>query len=307
MVDLFNTGYLILLSLLLMAVAALRLYQRKLALLKRRCKQMETVCMQKTAALQESKAQLLELEQTIFDYSATEDQLLFTILHDLRSPLHFLGTISRSAVRKYTARTNKENLEHLAKLNASIEGIINFVETSYYWIRQQQKGFHLRIRPVAVQDIFDHLLHLYGEIMYCNGNRLEMIRTDLIWNTDSDILTMLIRNLLDNANKYTTNGQVCLSSYTLNGRLRIVVQDNGQGLSTKNSNLFQGGSVRAQRAPACNSGHGSRIILKLLQKLNGRLLMDSHAGKGSIFTLELDPGPIMTKSPALVKEVPCYE
>ena len=302
MVDLFDTGYLILLSLLLMAVAALAVYRQKLVLLKRRCKRMEEVLLEKTAALQESKAQLLELEQTIFDYSAVEDQVVFTILHDLRSPLHFLGTISRSIIREFTARTGDENLEHLAKLNASIESIISFVETSYFWIRQQQKGFHLKIRPVAVQDIFDRLMHLYGEIMYYKGNRLQLIRTDLIWNTDPDILTMLIRNLLDNANKYTTKGQVSLSSYILNGKLRIVVQDSGQGLSTTARNLFQGGSVREQQGPDGFSGHGSRIILKLLQKLNGRLLIDSQPGKGSAFTLELDHKPMVANNQALHKE-----
>lgn len=236
----------------------------------------------KGVELEDLTEKLKILENSYRGNRQLDEQLISMLLHDLRSPLRFLCTISRSLVSDFSNRKEEKNLEYLSKLHKSIESLWSFVETYYVWGVDQEFAARLSIRTVSIQEIFDSVTRFYEEILAYNGNALEVTPTDVCWTTDRYVLNVIVRNLLDNANKYTEAGKVCLSCHEVGEKLSIVVKDSGRGLEKSQIRSFM--QICEQDRPA---GNGSRIITHMLKKIDGRLNIFSEPGKGSVFTIEL--------------------
>lgn len=221
------------------------------------------------------------LEEEKISYGQLDEPMISLLLHDLRSPLRFLCVISNAVIKDFNKRPMETNQEHLINLHKSVGALWNFVEESYVWAKSHEKTFQVLIKEVAIQDIFNKIESLYGAFLSYNGNELIVTPTDLYWNTDPDVLGLILRNLLDNANKNTEGGKVWLSCQQNNENLRIVVKDTGRGLNES--------QIRSFKEPGkqnINIGMGSKVISSMLCKLNGRLHVKSQPGEGSTFMIE---------------------
>lgn len=236
----------------------------------------------KGVELEDLTEKLKILENSYRGNRQLDEQLISMLLHDLRSPLRFLCTISRSLVSDFSNREEEKNLEYLTKLHKSVESLWSFVETHYAWGMDQEFAARLSIRTVSIQEIFDSVARFYEEILAYNGNALEVTPTTVCWTTDRYVLNVIVRNLLDNANKYTEAGKVCLSCHEVDEKLSIVVKDSGRGLEKSQIRSFM--QICEQDKLA---GNGSRIITHMLKKIDGHLNIFSEPGKGSVFTIEL--------------------
>ncbi len=127
----------------------------------------------------------------------------------------------------------------------------------------------------------------------------------LLWNYPADLpsfqgdrgkLKRILENLIDNALKFTDQGTVAVSVRYLGAKkvLEFIIRDTGVGIPREQiSTIFE----RFRQVPGANSGgqHGGiglglYIVKKYLDLLDGKILVDSRAGAGSTFTLQI-PAP----------------
>ena len=114
--------------------------------------------------------------------------------------------------------------------------------------------------------------------------------------TDRDTLEQVMRNLLDNALKFTPRGgEVVLSADPLpKGGARIQVRDTGQGIPEEDLEHIFDRFTRVERSRSQRyggSGLGLAVCSELLRLLGGRISVWSRSGKGTVFTVELPAGP----------------
>jgi Signal transduction histidine kinase len=119
------------------------------------------------------------------------------------------------------------------------------------------------------------------------GLRAERIRllvncTDLQVCTDKNILSVILRNLIDNANKNTREGIIELTAQQQDGLLYISIIDTGKGMDNEAIASF----FNKQAALSAN-GHGSLIVLNLLEKIGGKLSIVPKPDGGTIFRIAL--------------------
>ncbi|WP_353718390.1 HAMP domain-containing sensor histidine kinase [Dyadobacter sp. 676] len=150
------------------------------------------------------------------------------------------------------------------------------------WIGTQQQGFKISRVLFAVNALFEEIASLYKELFKVNHNKLTIVYTDLTCVSDYQILSVVIRNLIDNANKNTHNGEITLSCHEEGGMLRIAVSDTGQGLSDEQIALFM-----SRDRHAGNRATGSLLIHTMLDYIQGSISVVSGAGRGSTFTIIL--------------------
>ena len=289
---LYNTWWFYLIISLLIPSAGYIVFKLKLLQLERTNLQINQLLLPKIAELQVSTRKLGALEkavqchgqQPVKEDNWEDDQLLAILLHDIRSPLRFLSTISKAVVKDFEIGSTEEKQEHLIKLHQSVGALRSFVEESYFWVRNNDKGIHLSIKQIRLQEVFNKMEAFYGEFLSYNENQLIIAPTTVTWETDQHVLCLIVRNLLDNANKYTQGGKVYLSCYISRARLCIQVKDSGQGLNERQIQAFLQPCQQPEAA-----GMGSLVIARMLKKINGRLAVTSTPGKGSIFTIELAP------------------
>ena len=95
----------------------------------------------------------------------------------------------------------------------------------------------------------------------------------------------IIRNLLDNAVKYTRKGSVKISAQVFGQILTITVEDTGVGLSPEQvKSLNKGESPFTLEQ---NRHFGFRLIFDILEHLHARMKVSSQEGRGSAFSIEI--------------------
>jgi signal transduction histidine kinase len=119
-------------------------------------------------------------------------------------------------------------------------------------------------------------------------------------HTDAEKVIKILENLLSNAFKFTTQGEVVLSVRRLGfgemERVEWSVRDTGVGIAREQlSTVFDefrqvdGSSTRLYGG----TGLGLALSLQLARYLGGEIMAESEAGRGSTFTLRL---PSLTKA-----------
>jgi signal transduction histidine kinase len=137
----------------------------------------------------------LKLEQLNED----KNRILSVLSHDLRAPLgnlHALTGLSNDGMlsqSEFNACVNK--------IGASTLNIMEFLDTTLQWTRANFEGIHPTISSVHLPDMINKICSLYEKS--CQDKKIE-IRTNLLLadlDSDPEIISIVVRNVLSNANK----------------------------------------------------------------------------------------------------------
>ena len=107
-------------------------------------------------------------------------------------------------------------------------------------------------------------------------------------NADPQAIERILNNLVDNAIKYSKeDSQIVIStSNDSDDHIKVMVEDNGPGISDEDQDYIFGRFFRTASARATDnqgSGLGLAIVKHLVNSLNGEVGIDSVPGKGSVF------------------------
>ena len=137
--------------------------------------------------------------------------------------------------------------------------------------------------------------------------RVELLAAPWV-ETDRTLLERVLRNLLDNAIKYTDEGAVTVTLALAEGGCEISVTDTGLGIAPhEQTRIFEefyqlGNTARDRRK---GLGLGLSIVHRLVPMLGGRIGLYSVPGRGSTFTITLPAiDPVRLPEPAAVAEAP---
>lgn len=223
---------------------------------------------------------LQQSEEALKQSNQAKNNIITTVLHDLRSPIRFLHTISKWVANDHQRMKPDALSEHLEELKNGTASLNSFTEQFFTWALSQHDSFTASYSHVALQLLFKKIETLYADIVQANGNRLIVAPTEIYLETDGELLSTVIRNLLDNANKNTTNGLLKLAAYRTEENTIITVSDTGKGFEPGQLQLFLDKTKTDRR-----KGNGSFIMLQLLDVINGSLVADSEPGKGTSFNI----------------------
>ena len=215
------------------------------------------------------------------------------VTHDLRSPLTSMHGFA--SMMDAVGDLNEKQAHFVEKILSGINQISVLVdniqdagrfdpETGFY----EMSRSHCDLNGLMHQIVENHLvpaekqeLELSVEI----GDQVPIINADMI------MLERALRNLVDNAIKYTPNGgSITLGVAKQDEQIIISVADSGFGISPKNQqNLFERG-VRIHREEhkrVKGSGLGLFIVRSAAQRHGGDAWVESEEGNGSTFFLSI--------------------
>jgi len=195
--------------------------------------------------------------------------------HELRSPLTALK-LQAQALRRNSG-TPAEHEAGIARLNQGIDRAIRLVEQLLVLAREEagetgpgQLAPHVcvdlqEVIKLAVADVLPHALHKQIDLGMLAGDPLPQ---PLHVTGQAEALRVLLRNLLDNAVKYTpADGRVDVSLAPQEGQPVLTVEDSGPGIADQDrervfDRFFRAGqeSGSADAAPPTGSGLGLAIV-----------------------------------------------
>jgi signal transduction histidine kinase len=239
------------------------------------------------------RRQHIELEQA----SALKSQFLANISHEFRTPLNAIlgytymllqginGPVS-DAARKSLTRIDSNSRHLLALINDILD--ITRLEAG----RMPLTVTSFRI-PALVEEVMSELEPIVKKSSL--EVRVQMHRNLRAVQTDRQKVKQIVLNLLSNALKFTTEGNVTISARAeKGGRVAIAVSDTGVGIPDEAQSKIFEDFRQLDVSPARGyggTGLGLSICRRLAQMLGGTIDLESEVGSGSTFTLRL-PGRV---------------
>lgn len=229
--------------------------------------------------------------------SRAKSAFLANMSHELRTPLNGIIGLSEILARSELSTTQRELLQLLQGCNAQLRTLVadlldfSALEAGDLELRQQVFSPEALARTLLVE-------------MTGNGRDVAVVRIDV--HCDADVprhvrgdgerLRQVLRQLLDNAQKFTREGDIAIrisveriiDAGSL--LLRFAVQDSGIGIAEADqSRIFQpftqldGSSTRRHGG----TGIGLSLANGLVHRLGGKIQLESTLGQGSLFSFAI--------------------
>jgi len=240
---------------------------------------------EKTIAVEKSNEQILLQKNQLEESNSEKNKLMSIISHDLRSPLtniqnylvllnqHEIGSTERPMIEEALLKSTNNAMEMLSNL--------------LHWSRSQMEGPRVQLIAVNLLTVLANTL----EMENTNALKKEItlrynIPPKLTIIADIDMLQLVIRNLVSNAIKFTSQGGIIsIDAQIILNECKITISDNGSGIHKDNqSDIF---SIKSKPAygTANEKGVGLGLVLckEFIERQNGRIGFESTLGVGSSF------------------------
>ncbi|MGA0560275.1 sensor histidine kinase [Larkinella sp. VNQ87] len=217
-----------------------------------------------------------------------KDRFISILIHDLRSPLRYLYKNTAYLFRNWKRDSHAELDGLIAEINHSTQQIHFLTEEMMQWIATQNKAYRVRKEEFFLSDIIAELDVFYGGNILQHQNRFELdIPSHLKVETDRLLLKILLRNLLDNANKNTDEGVIRAEARQAYQKVVITVSDTGVGVSPALLQAINHYFNTSTPIPDLNTQFGHKIIRDFTRLLNGTIVYESpeRGGLRVILTL----------------------
>jgi len=127
------------------------------------------------------------------------------------------------------------------------------------------------------------------------GAQVEVhVASRLVVRASSEGMAMVMRNLIDNAMKFTRAGEaprLHISAEDLGQQVRLTVADQGQGFDMKHHDRIFALFQRLHRPDqVAGTGIGLAMVHKAIERMDGRIWAESEPGQGARFHIELHSG-----------------
>ena len=248
--------------------------------------------------LREQKAIADQARHAAETANRSKTQFFAAASHDLRQPLHAMGLFAAALHEKIK---DPEVLDTVKSINASVaalEGLFNELLD----ISKIDSGV---IKPnlahFTLEEMFGRLRDEFAAEARAKGLRLTVGGGGQTVLSDPVLLERVVRNLLSNAVRYTSEGEVALSARPVDGSLRIEVRDTGPGIGPEDQRRVFEEFVQLGnpgRTSKKGLGLGLSIVQRLCMLLGYPIRLESEPGKGSAFSLDVPVGEPAERGPA---------
>ena len=233
------------------------------------------------------KFQLQQAIQENEDLLDMRKKIILTVSHDIRGPL---GNIHNCADLLSETREKKKREIYLNDIRHSCQHVLHLVNNLMDAYRINEAGdlhndtpFYLNRFLKRISDEFSRKATSKGLILYSEHNG-----SNVTVKGDADKLEQVLANLLTNAIKFTSRGNINFHSEYSDGKLRIEIRDTGIGMDEETlKRIFAPFERAAQNINSEGFGLGLFLTKGLIKVLEGKMDVESEPGKGSVFRLEL--------------------
>ncbi|MEI6347438.1 MAG: CHASE domain-containing protein [Bacteroidota bacterium] len=222
-----------------------------------------------------------------------KDKFFSIIAHDLRSPFNsFLG-LTEIMVEELPSLSMNEISIYAQSMKSSATNLYRLLENLLQW-SQIQRGLitfniqTLKLLPVVQESI----VMLIDSAKNKNIQISNSVSDGVFITADNNILQSVLRNIISNAIKFTPKGgSICLSAILYdNHSIKISIVDTGIGMSSfmvEHLFMLDVQTNRSGTSGEPSTGLGLILCKEFIEKMGGRIWVESEVDKGSNFSFSL--------------------
>ncbi|MFC5742981.1 hybrid sensor histidine kinase/response regulator [Dyella tabacisoli] len=238
--------------------------------------------------------------------SIAKTRFLAAASHDLRQPLYALTLFSSALAVDERDPVRLDRITHIKECVGALDHLFSeLLDLS----RLETGAMQLDVSEFPLDSVFEGVSRNFRLIAEQHDLRLVMRATPVWVRSDRTMLARILNNLVSNALRYTRQGGVLVGARRRSdGTVRVDVWDTGSGIAAEHQSRVFDEFYRVdhhdvgenESGPRRGLGLGLATVQRLAELLDTRVQLNSHPGRGSVFSFhvpEVPPQQIMHASP----------
>lgn len=219
------------------------------------------------------------------DANESKSHFLAAASHDLRQPLHALSLYLGSLALQLEDQRDRELLDRIIDATEVLRGQFDaLLDLSQF----DAHGVQTDITELRIDQLLQRLAAEFEHDARAKQLALHLDIDRCVVRSDALQLERLLRNLLENAVRYTGEGSISISARQDGPVVRVAVEDTGPGISPEDQNRVFQDFVQLHnqaRRRASGVGLGLAIVRRINDLLDLNLRLESTEGVGTRFEL----------------------
>ena len=216
----------------------------------------------------------------------TNRQLMTSLSHDVRTPLTTLIGYLDAAHKGLV--TGKDRDDYIETARRKAHDLKEYIDVLFDWFKLNSDEFALEIQPVEAAELTRNILIDWipifedKQVDYDIDIPEQPVRVRL----DMDSYMRIINNLIQNVIAHSHAGKIKIALSKQENHMELLLADNGVGIEKEDlkhifERLYKCDKGRSEKG----SGLGLSIVHQLVEKLGGKITVESVPGKGTEFML----------------------
>jgi signal transduction histidine kinase/ligand-binding sensor domain-containing protein len=244
---------------------------------------------EKKLQVEEQSIKLVAQRDELFELNNIKDKVFSIVGHDLRGPIGSLLGLSELLLEKYQEFNDEQKQNTIKIIYESHQSIFNLLENLLNWSRAQRGMIEFKPQNYNLEKLISENIKVYENQIH-NKNILlqtEFEKAPYFMTLDVDLLNIVVRNLLNNAIKFTPkNGHIITGFSATGNKVKVWVKDNGLGIEPENiEKLFCENANFSTIGTNNEKGTGLGLILckEFVEMHSGEIWAESQTGEGTSF------------------------
>jgi signal transduction histidine kinase/ActR/RegA family two-component response regulator len=241
--------------------------------------------------LERRNVELRATHHALMQAQAHKDEFVAAVGHELRTPMNAI--LGFNGVLRRELADHPQDVEVVDHIRRSTDHLLRVVNEILDFSQLQAGKVQLYPQDFDLPAALRELMAPREALARDKGLDCHLALTDTVTvrvHMDRQRLLQVLGLLLDNAIKFTAQGQVALQVRQTGDRLRCEVHDTGRGIPPERQahifNRFEYADVQTNRTYG-GTGLGLTICDKLVQLMGGEIGLHSVPQQGSVFWLEV--------------------
>ncbi len=247
-------------------------------------------------------AALIEEKEHAEESDRLKSAFLANISHEIRTPMN--GILGFAQLLKEPHLTGEEQAEYIDLIMQSGDRMLSLINNLINISRIEAGETMLQISETPVNELLHDIYSFFkpeidkkGLLLNCTTGLPD---SESIIETDSEKLNQILTNLIQNALKFTSKGEIDFGYHSIDGTLEFYVIDTGAGIAPDMiekifDRFHQVDNVITRTHEG--SGLGLSISKDYVELLGGTIRVESRCGFGSEFYFTLPYKPVHQKLP----------
>ena len=228
-----------------------------------------------------------EMAQKAEQASRMKSLFLANMSHEIRTPLNAIEGFSRVMAETDSPEERMKYMEIVESNNNRLMSLINdILDLS----RVEAGEISIKRSMTDLNDLCHSLLNIFK---FRCSEQVQMVWNEpnmkITLNTDPNRLTQVFSNLISNALKHTSKGSITYGYHLINDgtEVEFFVTDTGSGIASEDLDSIFGTYVSRDAENKNGYGLGLALCKNILEKMDGRISVQSRLGEGSTFRFVL--------------------
>jgi len=230
--------------------------------------------------LERLNIELFESQRKLKETLRLKDKFLSIIAHDIKNPIHSIK-MTIELLKNYKNMMDAQEIDnYYQKLNDTLNSVIKLIENVLLWSKAQSQTFKFELESFNLLDFIQNEVKLFeNNLNNKNINLIIDIDDKINVYTDKNILSLIIRNLINNAIKFSkNNSKIFINSKIDNEKVIFSIKDYGIGMDEETKmNVFNPLSKVSKKGTMGEEGTGLGLLLcnEFIKLLNEKIWINS--------------------------------